>query len=275
MKHISIILLLMYTTLNSVVASGYKSYKEIFLEHSEHTSDKWENYLDIYELYLRPYINKNASIMEVGVQNGGHLQILKKYLHNGKIYGADIDNNVCKMDLGSDIKTFCFDATKADAIEQDLKELSFDVIIDDASHKSQNVIKTFQLMFSRVKPGGIYIIEDLHASYWKEFDGGYKSQHSQVEYLKSLLDLLNAYHVKKGDTYLSKDTDFFDNLTTVDKQLFEWINSITFYDSVCVIQKLKFPRSQAYKRITVGTKQPVVPMVDIAKSHGFYHEQKH
>ncbi|AVP87427.1 hypothetical protein phytr_4780 [Candidatus Phycorickettsia trachydisci] len=63
-------------------------------------------------MYLSRYVNKNASILGIGVQNGEHLQILKKYLKNAKIYGIDIDQNVCKMDLGKNIKTFCFDATK-------------------------------------------------------------------------------------------------------------------------------------------------------------------
>lgn len=54
-----------------------QTYQNTFLTHKENASDKWMNYLDIYEPYLSSYVNKNPSILEIGVQKGGHLQILK------------------------------------------------------------------------------------------------------------------------------------------------------------------------------------------------------
>lgn len=247
-----------------------KTYKETFFEHTDNASDKWENYFDIYQPYLEQHIGKNASILEIGVLNGGHLQILKKYLSNADIYGIDVIDDICKLDLGNGIKTFCFDATKQKLINQNLKQLTFDIVIDDASHESQDVIATFELMFSRVKPGGVYIIEDLHASYWKEFKGGYKAKHSQIEYLKALVDLLNAYHVKKNDTYNLADHEFYNSLSVKDKELFKWISSITFHDSIVVITKLKNPRTVPYERVVVGTKQPIHPTIDAAKAGGYY-----
>lgn len=273
-KFSSVILGLVFLLLaQSAIAAviDKKTYKETFLEHRDNASDKWENYLDLYQPYLEQYVGKNASILEIGVQNGGHLQILRKYLDNANIYGIDITDDVCKLDLGNGIKTFCFDATKKELINQNLKELTFDIVIEDASHISQDVITTFELMFSRVKPGGLYIIEDLHTSYWKEYNGGYKVSHSQVEYLKAKIDLLNAYHVKKDDTYDLNDKDFYNKLSENDKELFKWINSITFYDSAAIIKKSKNPRMDAYKRKVVGTKQPIQPSIDAAKSGGYYH----
>jgi hypothetical protein len=38
----------------------------------------------------------------------------------------------------------------------------FDVIIDDASHASRHQQIALDVLFSFVKPGGLYIIEDLH-----------------------------------------------------------------------------------------------------------------
>lgn len=249
-----------------------KTYQNTFLSHKENASDKWMNYLDIYEPYLSSYVNKNASILEIGVQNGGHLQILRKYLGNAKIYGVDINQDVCKLDLDKGITVFCFDATQENLVNKNMRDLNFNIIIDDGSHNSSDVIKTFQIMFSKVTPGGLYIIEDMHTSYWKEYGGGYKAPHSQIEYFKSLIDLLNTYHINANDSSSSQDNKFYNNLSNIEKEFLEWIQSITFYDSVAVIKKFVTPRPNGpYSRVVIGVKQPVIRSIDIAKKDGYYY----
>ena len=38
---------------------------------------------------------------------------------------------------------------------------SFDIIIDDASHITEDQLKVFQYLFQRVRKGGLYVIEDV------------------------------------------------------------------------------------------------------------------
>lgn len=55
---------------------------------------KWEHYIPIYESAFTRFITKNEQIrlLEIGVQNGGSLQIWSKYLPRGsKVVGIDID----------------------------------------------------------------------------------------------------------------------------------------------------------------------------------------
>ncbi len=67
----------------------------------------------------------------------------------------------------------------------------YDIIIDDGSHLNADIIKTFQFFYSRLAPGGIYVIEDLHCSYWGEWHGGLWRADSAMEFFKSLTDVLN------------------------------------------------------------------------------------
>ena len=46
------------------------------------------------------------------------------------------------------------------------EEGPFDVIIDDGSHLSQHQLFSFHHLFDALQDGGIYVIEDVHTSYW-------------------------------------------------------------------------------------------------------------
>ena len=46
------------------------------------------------------------------------------------------------------------------------KEGPFDVIIDDGSHLSFHQLFTFHHLFDALNDGGIYVIEDVHTSFW-------------------------------------------------------------------------------------------------------------
>lgn len=41
---------------------------------------------------------------------------------------------------------------------------SLDIIIDDGSHNAKNQQDAFDVMFSKLKPNGVYVIEDLHVA---------------------------------------------------------------------------------------------------------------
>ena len=70
------------------------TFSKIFTEHDGYVSDKWEQYLPAYEAVLRRFIDsaKPDRLLEIGVQNGGSLQIWSKHLPPGSIMvGIDID----------------------------------------------------------------------------------------------------------------------------------------------------------------------------------------
>lgn len=238
-------------------------FKTIFYQHKENVSDKWVNYFDIYDECFRRYIANSPYVLEIGVQNGGSLQILNKYLKNATLYGVDIDPKVINLNLEPNIHLFNFNITDEKAINQNFKNLNFDIIIDDGSHICSDIIQTFKLFFSRLKPGGVFLIEDLHTSYWESHGGSYLGADSAIEFFKKFADLLNFYHIK--------DHHFEKNFSLEDRYIFEWLRSIYFYDSVVVIHKLQKARETHYQRVMVGQLDPVVPVIKLAKQEGWYH----
>ncbi len=154
-----------------------RTLSEVFLNHNGNVSDKWEQDLGIYEAELVRFliVGEPVNLLEIGVQNGGSLQVWSKYLPAGsRIVGIDIDPRCKELTLGRNVQVLLADAGKPADLERVLGDSGFDIIIDDGSHRSSHVITAFKACFQRLKPGGVYIIEDLHCSYFSSFGGSFR-----------------------------------------------------------------------------------------------------
>lgn len=119
------------------------------------------SYIDVYDRLLEHYRHK-ANILEIGLAYGQSLEMWYEYFGKGsKIYGIDIKDD----EIGPYLDDNRFKITIGDATNQDiLKHFprnKFDIIIDDGSHKLGDQIKTFNLFSSKMRNGGVYIIEDI------------------------------------------------------------------------------------------------------------------
>ena len=85
-------------------------------------------------------------------------------------------------------------------------------------------INTFEEVFPAVQANGVYLIEDLHTSYWKNWGGGYKKPGSFIEYSKNFIDKLNAWHSQEPARL--DVSDFTRSVA-----------AIHYYDSVLVLEK--------------------------------------
>lgn len=161
---------------------------DLCLKYGTDKSSKYHNYSKRYENYFSIIKNNNLKILEIGIQNGFSLKTWEDYFLNSKIYGIDIKD--CSNFDSDRIKTFICDQTDLDK----LKEINnnngpFDIIIDDGSHRSKDMKKTFDFLFPLLNKNGIYVVEDLHCCYWNEFS----FQDTEfMERLKELLDLINS-----------------------------------------------------------------------------------
>lgn len=121
------------------------------------------NYGLIYEQYFESYRNNSPTVLEIGILKGNSLRSWKEYFNNGMIYG--IDNQKHNLFNEDGIETFFGDQSNPKSILEYFPEIEFDIIIDDGSHESDHQQKTFDTLFNKVKSGGYYVIEDLHAPF--------------------------------------------------------------------------------------------------------------
>ena len=214
-----------------------------FLANGRRTIHKWGHYFDIYERHFERFRGQSPTMLEIGVAGGGSLQMWKAYFGAGaRIIGVDIRPE-CKQLEGEGIEVFVGsqdDPALFDAIFA--KYPKIDIVLDDGSHKMPHVMASFQLLYHRISRDGVYMVEDLHTAYWDEFDGGYRREGTFIEHAKTLIDAINAAHIRDDAVPIS---DF-----TVSTQ------SISIYDSIIAFEKR--PQGRRFAPIThaMGREKP-------------------
>ncbi len=185
-----------------------RSFKAIFFNYNLsklaiiHKTDKFGQhfYTSHYQKHFRPYRLKKIKLLEIGVGGydspyigGNSLRMWKSYFPFARIFSLDIydksflQENRIKIFKGSQV-----DERFLNTVCNQIGEL--DLIIDDGSHINEHVIKTFEILFPKLKKCGIYVIEDTQTSYWEDYGGNSKDLNSKgtiYNYFKSLIDALN------------------------------------------------------------------------------------
>ena len=127
-------------------------------------------YTIYYDYYLRSLLSKPISLLEIGVLDGKSLATWNKFFAAASIYGLDLDP-ACSRFENDRTKVIIGSQADAGVLADVCNKVpdGFDVIIDDGSHYVKHVIASFQGLFDHLKPGGIYVIEDLHIAAWRDW----------------------------------------------------------------------------------------------------------
>lgn len=181
---------------------------------------KKDEFLAVYDDHFKDWKDKDVRFLEIGVQYGGSLQIWKEYFTgNLDLIGVDVLPE-CKKYETTGVKIFIGNQGDVDFLDG-LGE--FDIIVDDGGHSMNQQQISFDTLFPKLSPGGIYVIEDIHTSYWRQFLDRKKTT---VEFCKDLIEDLNAEARKSG-----RNEDFPELKDPLP------IESIHFYESLVVIHK--------------------------------------
>lgn len=195
-----------------------------FRNNTDRLIHKWNHYFDIYDRHFKRFRNKDIVILEIGVSQGGSLQMWKNYFgKDAKIYGIDIDPR-CKELEEDSIKIFIGSQSDRDFLN-DVKKVipKVDILIDDGGHTMEQLRVSFEMLFDHIKSDGVYLAEDLHTCYWLPFGGGHKRKNTFIEYSKNFIDYLNAFHSKQKSLKVNSFT--------------KSVDSLHYYDSILVIEK--------------------------------------
>lgn len=235
--------------------------RELYAAHEGKVSDKWSLYLDVYDRVLGRHRSGPISFVEVGVQNGGSLELWARYLPEAAIVvGCDIDPKCAAL---------AFDDARIKVVVGDVNSEptyrairahapTFDVFIDDGSHTSRDVVLTFCNYFRHVNAGGTYVVEDLHCSYLPHWGGGIDRGDTSIEFLKLLADFVNQPYWQRERAPLALLAPFFPSGARPDPTSFREIVSVTFYDSMCVVEKRAHGAVVGLgERVVVGTEASV------------------
>lgn len=216
-----------------------------FLNNKSNCIDKWHHYFDIYEFWFNQFKGKKIVILEIGVFQGGSLNMWRDYFgEKAEIYAIDI-NPLCKRFESENTKIF-IGSQEDELFLEDVKSKMPppDIIIDDGGHTMNQQIISFKSLYNHLKSGGIYLCEDLHTSYWVHYGGGYKEPSTFIEFTKGLIDQINAWH--------SREKDFNKGYYT------KSIYSLHYYDSILVIEKktdIKPPTNERTGKIIIPVEE--------------------
>lgn len=130
--------------------------------------------VNIFELGIGTNNPDIPSSMGINGVPGASLRGWRDWFKKADIYGADIDKNILFTE--DRIKTFHVDQRDAESIKDLWKnvgdDVQFDVIIDDGLHEFSSNDVFLRNSMHKLKPGGIYIIEDINNTDLSSFNSG-------------------------------------------------------------------------------------------------------
>jgi predicted O-methyltransferase YrrM len=127
---------------------------------------KWLHYFDIYHRHLSKFVGREVHVLEIGVYSGGSLHMWEHYFGpQCHLYGVDIAKG-CKQYENEKIRIFIGDQADRELWKTFKKEVPLiDVVIDDGGHQPEQQIATLEEILPHIRPGGVYICEDIHGTY--------------------------------------------------------------------------------------------------------------
>lgn len=198
-----------------------------FLDNKGRPIHKSGHYFFAYERHFAKYKDRPCTFLEIGAGNGGSSQMWKRWFGpHARIVTIDI-NPVCLQYGDEQVEVRIGDQSDPHFLQSLLDEFgAFDAVLDDGSHHMDHVPATFEFLYPRIAPSGVYMIEDMHTAYWANYGGGLGASNSMVEKFKHMIDKLNADHVHDG----SLVADAFTKSTI----------AMTAYDSILVFEKTPY-----------------------------------
>jgi hypothetical protein len=199
----------------------------------EFGSDKWgvHRYTPHYERHFAHLRDREMLVLELGIggyarerQGGASLRMWKWFFPRAQVVGVDLED---KSFVDEErITSYVGSQTDRGLMRRIVKKHGAPtIVIDDGSHRSPHVRKSFRILFPMLADDGIYVIEDVQTSYWPQWKGSLDLDDptTSMAMVKDLLDGLN-HEEFLDDAYEPSYTDLhvtavhcYHNLVVVEK----------------------------------------------------------
>lgn len=174
--------------------------------------DHW--YTPHYHRRFKDLRDEPITLLEIGIggyadplAGGESLRMWRDYFPKATIVGLDVnpkDQSVapdCILEVGDQ---------SDNRVLHHLGQTygPFDIIIDDGSHKVDDVLQSWVTLWEYLAEGGWYVIEDLQTAYWPNFGGSsVRTGETTIGFLQGLIDRIHyaefdipAYTPNRFDT---------------------------------------------------------------------------
>jgi glycosyltransferase involved in cell wall biosynthesis len=174
-----------------------------YIEHGKDSTDKYykHNYTYLYDRYIK----KPKKILEIGVKHGASLDMWRRAFPKAKIFGIDI-KDVSQEKFAKNFDLFIGSQNDRSFLRTVGKH--YDLIVDDGSHKVEDIIISMEELWPRLKPGGWYVIEDI-------------------------------FMTGKGRKNMGKTQRLMDKIKTMSDEICftKTVRTVAFHLNICFIQK--------------------------------------
>ncbi len=123
-----------------------------------------------YDLHLRAHRKRVVKVLEIGIPGGSSLYMWRDYFPRAAIHGMDL--HPVKLDALDRITTHIGNREDREALRQivDSAGSDFDLIVDNGGRTIAQQQISLGFLFSCLRPGGYYVVENLHISFSQRFD---------------------------------------------------------------------------------------------------------
>ena len=169
------------------------SLTEIISRKKLHTDkDSLHSYCrHFYETELARYRDKPIQIVEIGIDQGGSLQLWAEWFSNASILGVDLQMRGNCADDCNRYSNIRIGLGNAYDIEHINNYPPIDILIDDGPNDIHSQLWVVDNLLPRIKPGGLLVIEDVMDA------ANLRILYDHVpQYLRAHAEMIDLRHVK-------------------------------------------------------------------------------
>jgi hypothetical protein len=200
-------------------------------------------YTAIYERFLAARRFEPLRLLEIGVWKGASLRMWESYLPNAQIIGLEIRPDIVQ-DCGKRARVLIGDAGDERFLKDAVGHFAggqIDIVIDDASHLLDQQVRTLEMLFPFLAEGGLYFVEDISGSRFKDGNAGLMPFMDFLDYSWNLAQQTTFFSGGSPSTYHNlSDVRCLSPSERDQIQVSFWnrnLESVHYFHDLCVFEK--------------------------------------